>query len=61
MLYERKPLGLSALESLVGKKKFGEMMADYIDKPKGKPALVEMSDKRMSYTAGTTPEEDFKD
>ena len=61
MLYERKPLGLSALESLVGKKKFGELMANYIDKPKGKPALVEISDKRSDYTVGTTAEEDFKD
>lgn len=61
VLYERKPLGLSALESLVGKKKLGELMGTYIDKPKGKPALVESSDKRPDYVAGTTAEEDFAD
>ena len=61
VLYERKPLSLTELEKLVGKKKFGELMADYIDKPKGKPALVESSDKRADYIVGTTVEEDFSD
>ena len=36
-------------------------MGTYIDKPKGKPALVESSDKRPDYVAGTTAEEDFAD
>lgn len=61
VLYERKPLGLTELEKLVGKKKFGELMDKYIEKPKGKPALVEISDKRPDYIVGTTAEEDFKE
>lgn len=61
VLYERKPLSLTDLEKLIGKKRFGELLASYIEKPKGKPALVESSDKRADYVAGTTAEEDFKE
>lgn len=46
MLYERKPITLSATEKLVGKKKFNELLASFVDKPPGKPALVPESDKR---------------
>lgn len=49
MLYERKPLSLSKLEKLVGKKEFGEILKDQIIKPQGKPTLVEESDKRDPY------------
>ncbi len=49
MLYERKPLSLSRLEKLVGKKEFGEILKDQIIKPQGKPTLVEDSDKRDPY------------
>lgn len=49
VLYERKPLSLSRLEKLVGKKEFGEILKDQIIKPQGKPTLVEESDKRDSY------------
>lgn len=46
MLYERKPITLSATEKLVGKKKFNELLASFVDKPPGKPALAPESDKR---------------
>lgn len=46
MLYERKPITLSATEKLVGKKKFNELLAPFVDKPLGKPTLVPESDKR---------------
>lgn len=49
MLYERKPLSLSKLEKLVGKKEFGEILKEQIIKPQGKPTLVEESDKRDPY------------
>ena len=61
VLYERKPLSLTELEKLVGKKKFAELLADYIEKPKGKPALVDSSDKRPDFENKTTSEEDFKE
>ena len=49
MLYERKPLSLSKLEKLVGKKEFGEILKGQIVKTQGKPTLVEESDKRDPY------------
>lgn len=49
MLYERKPLSLSKLEKLVGKKEFGTILDGQIIKPQGKPTLVEESDKREPF------------
>lgn len=37
---------LTALEKLVGKKALAEALGDLIEKPSGKPTLVELSDKR---------------
>ena len=37
---------LTALEKLVGKKSLSEALGDLIEKPDGKPTLVELSDKR---------------
>ena len=51
LLYERKPLTLSALETLIGKKDFAEKFGQFITKPLGKPTLVPMSDKREPYNA----------
>lgn len=50
-LYERVPLTLTKLESLVGKKELGNLCGDYIIKPPGKPALVPDSDKRPAYNS----------
>lgn len=49
LLYERKPLTLSQVESLIGKKKFSEMLKDYVVKPQGAPTLALESDKKPSY------------
>lgn len=49
VLYERKPIGITALESLLTKKKCNELIGTYIQKPKGKPTLVPASDKREEY------------
>jgi Protein of unknown function (DUF2800). len=49
------------LEKLTGKKKFGELLNAYIDKPPGKPALVPESDKRPVWSPKSSVEEDFKD
>lgn len=50
MLYERKPLGLTELEKLVGgKKKLTELIGRYIEKPQGRPTLVPADDKRPDY------------
>lgn len=60
MLYERKPLGLTALEKLCGKKKLTELIGTYITKPSGKPTLVPESDKRKAFSQARLAEM-FKD
>ena len=59
MLYERKLLGLTAMEKLVGKKKLAETLGDLIVKPAGKPALVPESDKRPPISTTDSAKEDF--
>ena len=44
--YERKLLGITAMQKLLGKKRFDELLSPYIEKPQGKPTLVPESDKR---------------
>ena len=44
--YEKKLLGVTALEKLLGKSRFNEIIGQYIVKPQGKPTLVPESDKR---------------
>jgi hypothetical protein len=51
LIYERSLLGITAMEKTLGKKKFAELLADHIDKPPGKPALVAVSDKREEISA----------
>ena len=57
VLYERRPLTLAALEKVVGKKPFGELMAPHIITPMGKPTLVPASDTRPPYQRPTAAEE----
>ncbi len=58
--YEKKILGITAMTSMLGKKKFAEIIEDagLIEKPKGKPVLVPLSDKRPAMN---TAKEDFND
>lgn len=55
--YEKKLLGVTAMSSLLGKKKFEELLGDLVYKPPGKPALVPENDKRPAMN---TAAEDFK-
>jgi hypothetical protein len=59
VLYERRPLTLAAAEKVVGKTKFSDLLAGYIVKPPGKPALVAEGDKRPAITNQITAEEAF--
>ena len=46
-IYKPKTLeGITALEKVVGKKRFGELAESFIIKPTGKPTLVTADDKR---------------
>ena len=54
--YERKVLGVTAMQKMLGKTRFEELLAPYIEKPQGKPALVPESDKRPAIN---TAKNDF--
>ncbi|MSS84804.1 DUF2800 domain-containing protein [Actinomycetaceae bacterium WB03_NA08] len=45
-IYDRKLITLTAMEHLMGKKTFTEVLGDLVVKPAGKPTLVPESDKR---------------
>jgi hypothetical protein len=47
--YDHKVLGVTAMQKLLGKSRFDELLASYIEKPQGKPTLVPESDKRPAY------------
>lgn len=51
--YEKKLLGITAMTSLLGKKKFEEVLGGLITKPPGRPALVPDTDKRPAYNTAT--------
>lgn len=50
MIYERKLLGVSAMERLMGRKEFAEVCGALVEKPQGKPTLVPESDKRPPFS-----------
>ena len=54
--YEHKVLGITAMQKLLGKSRFEELLAGYIEKPAGKPTLVPESDKRPAIS---TAKNDF--
>lgn len=54
MLYDRKPVSLSELEKRLGKKRFAELLADQIERPQGKPTLVDVGDKREAYNSAAS-------
>lgn len=45
-IYQSSLLGITAMEQLLGKKKFADILGTLIEKPQGKPTLVPESDKR---------------
>ncbi len=56
--YERRVLGVTAMQKLLGKSRFDELLNPYIEKPQGKPTLVPESDKRPAMS---TAEADFNE
>ena len=54
--YERKVLSVTALQKVLGKPRFDELLSPYIEKPQGKPTLVPASDKRPAMS---TAKNDF--
>ena len=56
--FEKKVLGITAMQKLLGKARFDELLSGLITKPKGKPTLAPDSDKRPAVS---TAKLDFKD
>ncbi|WP_099332764.1 DUF2800 domain-containing protein [Actinomyces minihominis] len=47
-IYDRRLIALTAMEKLMGKKTFTEILGDLVFKPSGKPTLVPDTDKRRA-------------
>ena len=60
LLYERSLYGITAMEKIVGKKKFAEICGPLIIKPAGKPVLVPESDKRPEINSTDSAVKDFE-
>lgn len=58
--YESKLLGVTAMTKLLGKTQFEQLIGACIIKPKGKPTLVPMSDKRKPINKTDEAISDFK-
>ena len=56
--WEKKLLGVTALEKMLGKKQFGSLLSDLVIRPEGKPTLVPDSDKREAMFSASA---DFAD
>ena len=54
--YEKKLLGITAMQKMLGNNRFEELLTAYIEKPQGKPTLVPDSDKRPAMN---TAKNDF--
>lgn len=54
--YQKKLLGITAMQKMLGKSRFDELLTPYIEKPQGKPTLVPESDKRPAMN---TAKNDF--
>lgn len=61
MLWERKPLTLAQVEKMVGKRDFQDAVGSYVAVRRGKPALVQETDRREAITNKITAEEAFKE
>ena len=57
-IYSKNLLGITAMEKIVGKKKFNELLDSLVFKPQGKLTLVSENDKRPEIKS--TAEADFK-
>ena len=58
LLYEKKLLGITAMEKAITKKTFEALLSPLIIKPSGKPTLVPQTDKRPEWNSAKN---DFSD
>ena len=60
-IFKKELLGITAMEKVLGKKKFQELLDGEIVKPPGKPTLVPESDKRPEIGGIAYAIQDFKE
>lgn len=59
VIYEKKLYGITAMEKILGKKTFAELLNDLIIKPQGEPTLVPESDSRPEFSTADNAIKDF--
>jgi hypothetical protein len=59
IIYEKKLLGITAMEKAITKKQFSVLLDDLIVKPQGKPTLVPETDKRPAWNSVESAINDF--
>lgn len=59
VLYDKKPITLTEIEKIISKEDYGQILAGYIQKPKGAPTLAPESDKRAEYKQNNNAADDF--
>jgi hypothetical protein len=50
-IYSRKLIGITDMEKMLGRKKFNELLAGFVEKPPGRPTLVRDMDERSEWNA----------
>ena len=58
-IYKLELITLTEFEKMMGKKKFAEVLGEYVAKPPGKLALVPESDPRPAVDVNNSPEDEF--
>ena len=58
-LYKQQLITLTEFEKMMGKKRFNELLGQYVLKPPGKLALVPDSDPREAVDLTATPDQEF--
>ena len=56
-IYKRSLLTITAMEKLMGKKNFSEVLGNLVVKPEGKPTLVPVTDKRPELQVSTAADD----
>lgn len=59
IIYEKKLYGITAMQKILGKKTFEELLNGLIIKPQGKPVLAPESDKRPEFSTADNAVRDF--
>lgn len=58
-IYRQSLITITEAEKMLGKKKFNEVLGEFVIKPKGRPTLVPISDKRPAINLSAN--QDFKE